>query len=76
MKKYVSNVQLTIFKILIIKSLTHFDAYPFFAYITNITIVRGKCNAKVEFGARIQVSQMNGFFFLDDLERYHEKDGG
>jgi hypothetical protein len=31
-------------------------------------IVRGKRNAKVEFGARIQVSLMNGFTFLDDLE--------
>jgi hypothetical protein len=31
-------------------------------------IVRGKRNAKVEFGAKIQVSQMNGFSFLDDLD--------
>ena len=31
-------------------------------------IVRGKRNAKVEFGAKIQVSLMNGFVFLDDLE--------
>ena len=31
-------------------------------------IVRGKRNAKVEFGAKIQVSLMNGFTFLDDLE--------
>jgi len=30
-------------------------------------MVRGKRNAKVEFGAKIQVSWMNGFFFLDDL---------
>jgi len=30
-------------------------------------IVRGKRNAKVEFGAKIQVSMMNGFVFLDDL---------
>jgi hypothetical protein len=31
-------------------------------------IVRGKRNAKVEFGAKIQVSLMNGFVFLDDLD--------
>lgn len=31
-------------------------------------IVRGKRHAKVEFGAKIQVSQMNGFSFLDDLD--------
>ena len=31
-------------------------------------IVRGKRNAKVEFGAKIQVSLMNGFSFLDDLD--------
>ena len=30
-------------------------------------IVRGKTNANVEFGAKIQVSLMNGFAFLDDL---------
>ena len=30
-------------------------------------IVRGKTNAKVEFGAKVQVSLMNGFAFLDDL---------
>jgi hypothetical protein len=30
-------------------------------------IVRGKRNARVEFGAKIQVSLMNGFVFLDDL---------
>jgi len=30
--------------------------------------VRGKRNAKVEFGAKIQVSLMNGFVFLDDLD--------
>ena len=37
-------------------------------------IVRGKRNAKVEFGAKIQVSLMNGFAFLDDLEweAFHE----
>ena len=31
-------------------------------------IVRGKRTAKVEFGAKIQVSLMNGFVFLDDLQ--------
>jgi hypothetical protein len=31
-------------------------------------IVRGKRNAKVEFGSKIQVSLMNGYAFLDDLE--------
>jgi hypothetical protein len=31
-------------------------------------IVRGKRHAKVEFGAKIQVSLMNGFAFLDDLD--------
>jgi hypothetical protein len=31
-------------------------------------IVRGKRNARVEFGAKIQVSLMNGFVFLDDLD--------
>jgi len=30
-------------------------------------IVRGKTNAYVEFGAKINVSMMNGFAFLDDL---------
>jgi len=30
-------------------------------------IVRGKTNANVEFGAKINVSLMNGFAFLDDL---------
>ena len=30
-------------------------------------IVRGKTNANVEFGAKIQMSLMNGFAFLDDL---------
>jgi len=30
-------------------------------------IVRGKTNAKVEFGSKIQVSLMNGFAFLDEL---------
>ena len=30
-------------------------------------IVRGKTNANVEFGAKIQVSLMNGYAFLDDL---------
>jgi hypothetical protein len=29
--------------------------------------VRGKTNANVEFGAKIQVSLMNGYAFLDDL---------
>jgi len=31
-------------------------------------IVRGKRNAKVEFGSKVQVSLMNGYVFLDDLE--------
>jgi hypothetical protein len=31
-------------------------------------IVRGKRNARVEFGPKIQVSLMNGFVFLDDLD--------
>ena len=31
-------------------------------------IVRGKRTAKVEFGAKIQVSLMNGFVFLNDLQ--------
>jgi hypothetical protein len=31
-------------------------------------IVRGKRNAKVEFGPKIQVSLMKGYVFLDDLE--------
>lgn len=31
-------------------------------------IVRGKTNANVEFGAKIQVSLMNGYAFLDDLQ--------
>ncbi len=37
-------------------------------------IVRGKTNANVEFGAKIQVSLMNGYAFLDDLswEAYNE----
>lgn len=30
-------------------------------------IVRGKTNAKVEFGAKIQVSLMNGYAFLEEL---------
>jgi transposase, IS5 family len=30
-------------------------------------IVRGKTNAKVEFGAKIQVSLMNGFAFVEDF---------
>ncbi|MEP7169235.1 MAG: transposase, partial [Bacteroidota bacterium] len=30
-------------------------------------IVRGKTNANVEFGSKIQVSMMNGFAFLDEL---------
>jgi IS5 family transposase len=37
-------------------------------------IVRGKANAKVEFGAKIEVSIMNGFSFLEELswEAYNE----
>ncbi|MEI6243273.1 MAG: IS5 family transposase, partial [Chlamydiota bacterium] len=37
-------------------------------------IVRGKANAYVEFGAKISVSLMNGFAFLDDLswDAYNE----
>ena len=37
-------------------------------------IVRGKTNANVEFGAKINVSIMNGYAFLDDLqwEAYNE----
>jgi transposase, IS5 family len=37
-------------------------------------IVRGKTNANVEFGAKINVTMMNGFAFLDDLswEAYNE----
>lgn len=37
-------------------------------------IVRGKTNANVEFGAKINVSLMNGFAFLDDLswDAYNE----
>ncbi len=37
-------------------------------------IVRGKTNANVEFGAKIQVSLMNGYAFLEDLswEAYNE----
>ena len=31
-------------------------------------IVRGKTNASVEFGTKIQVSLMNGYAFLDDLQ--------
>jgi transposase, IS5 family len=31
------------------------------------SIVRGKANAKVEFGAKINVSLMNEYTFLDDL---------
>ena len=31
-------------------------------------IVRGKSTAKVEFGAKVNVSLVNGFAFLDDLE--------
>ena len=30
-------------------------------------IVRGKTNANVEFGSKIQVSLVNGFVFLDDI---------
>src|SRR5699024_9987057 len=37
-------------------------------------IVRGKKNARVEFGAKLSVSLVNGYSFLDDLswEAYHE----
>jgi IS5 family transposase len=37
-------------------------------------IVRGKTNANVEFGSKIQVSLMNGFAFLEELswEAFHE----
>jgi len=37
-------------------------------------IVRGKTNANVEFGAKIQVSMMNGYAFLDELswDAYNE----
>ncbi len=37
-------------------------------------IVRGKANAKTEFGAKINVSLMNGYAFLDELswEAYNE----
>ncbi len=37
-------------------------------------IVRGKTNARVEFGAKIEVSIMNGFSFLEELswEAYNE----
>lgn len=37
-------------------------------------IVRGKTNANVEFGAKIQVSMMNGYAFLDEFswEAYNE----
>lgn len=37
-------------------------------------IVRGKTNPYVEFGAKINVSLMNGFVFLDDysLEAFNE----
>lgn len=40
-------------------------------------IVRGKTNAKVEFGAKIQVSLMNGFAFLEELswEAFNEGTG-
>jgi hypothetical protein len=39
-------------------------------------IVRGKRTAKVEFGAKIQVSLMNGFVFLDDLQWEAFNEGG
>lgn len=37
-------------------------------------IVRGKSNARVEFGAKLSVSVVNGFAFLDELQwdAYHE----
>jgi hypothetical protein len=37
-------------------------------------IVRGKTNAKVEFGAKIEVSMMNGYSFLEEVswEAYNE----
>jgi len=37
-------------------------------------IVRGKSNAQTEFGAKINVSLMNGYAFLDELswEAYNE----
>lgn len=37
-------------------------------------IVRGKKNARVEFGAKLSVSLVSGYSFLDDLswEAYHE----
>jgi len=39
-------------------------------------MVRGKRNSKVEFGAKIQVSLMNGFAFLDDLDWEAFNEGG
>jgi hypothetical protein len=39
-------------------------------------IVRGKRNAKVEFGSKIQVNLMNGFVFMDDLEWEAFNEGG
>ncbi|MBP6795699.1 MAG: IS5 family transposase [Saprospiraceae bacterium] len=39
-------------------------------------IVRGKLNAKVEFGSKINVSLVNGFAFLDDLEWEAYNEGG
>ena len=37
-------------------------------------IPRGKTNAKIEFGAKIEVSLVNGFAFLDELswDAFHE----
>lgn len=39
-------------------------------------IVRGKTNAMVEFGAKIQVSLMNGYAFLDELSWEAFNEGG
>jgi len=39
-------------------------------------IVRGKTTAKVEFGAKINVSLVDGFAFLDDLEWDAYNEGG
>jgi hypothetical protein len=40
-------------------------------------IVRGKTNANVEFGAKVQVSLVQGFAFLEDLpwEAFNEGTG-
>jgi hypothetical protein len=39
-------------------------------------IVRGKTNAQVEFGSKIQVSLMNGYAFLDELSWDAFNEGG